>query len=279
MKRTNEELIEEYINGNSDVMDELYKANIGLTVSICGAAFEYCGSPKFIDYDDLKQEAALSFMMSASGFDKTKGIKFSTYIYECIFNHMINYISGLMHRAINGKVIYTKSLFSDDGNPDKEAYSETNIIFQDYWQKKLEICCISAEQVFFINYFNETIKNAVEILNPRQKKFMSFRYGLGTEDYQKPHTIVESSERFGITERDAYSIEKGALSVMRKYISEKLSGDISLEKQNNIYDYIFKSPKIEPTEIEDYDKNTAYETITDNLDFDYWSECNNNLKS
>lgn len=259
MRRTNEELIEEYISGNTSAMDELYRINIGLIISAAKSAFEYSDSPEFIDYDDLNQEAALAFLLSAPKYEKLSGVKFSTYIYECVFNYAVDYISKTARRAVNDKVIYSKNSFCDDIDPDRESYAETNIILQDYWQKKFEICTISAEQAFFINYFRETIKNAVENLNPRQKKVISFRYGFGEKEYENPHTFAETAKRFGIAESDIRSIEKSAFSEMRKYCSERLSGEFSIESGNNIYSNIFKTHKVEKFEIENYGLQTEFE--------------------
>lgn len=71
-KYTNEELALRVINGDNEALHLLYDQNVGLITDKYKEAFGYCGSPADADFDDLNQEAALSFIrdFEKNGADK-----------------------------------------------------------------------------------------------------------------------------------------------------------------------------------------------------------------
>ena len=214
-KPTNEELVLRVIDGNHDALNQLYNQNLGLIKDSCKKAFAKCDLPKEVDFEDLNQEAALCFFESAPKYNPDLGFRFSTFISNCIYNHMIDYIVKSI--KVSSKEIHIIQK-SNDGSGEK-----TNGLLEDYWQKRLHIFCISAEKAYFIDYFRETIKNALDLLSPRQLKLISFRFGLGgEEEYCFHHTIEETSEHFGISIRDVRGIQETSLRKMRRYCHQRL---------------------------------------------------------
>ncbi len=231
-KYTNEELALRVINGDNEALHLLYDQNVGLITDKCKEAFGYCGSPSDADFDDLNQEAALSFMMSAPKFNPDLGYRFTTFIGTCVFNHMIDYIERSIKTSCTELIIHKKTLVTNDLNPNYKKDSSSNILLQDYWQKRLNVFSRSAEEAFFIDYFFETIKNALDLLSPRQQKLISYRFGLGgDEEYFFPHTIEETSEHYGITKRDVIELQKKTLRKMRRYCHKRLAYIINDNKE------------------------------------------------
>ncbi len=231
-KYTNEELALRVINGDKEALHLLYDQNVGLITDKCKEAFGYCGSPADADFDDLNQEAALSFMMSAPKFNPDLGYKFTTFIGTCVFNHMIDYIVKEIKTSNTECRIATRTTTSYDHTPEARKNITENVLLQDYWQKRLHIFSISAEKAYFIDYFYETIKNALDLLSPRQQKLISYRFGLGgDEEYFFPHTIEETSEHYGITKRDVIELQKKTLRKMRRYCHKRLAYIVNDNKE------------------------------------------------
>lgn len=214
---TNEELALRVINGDSEAMNLLYNQNVGLIVKQCKRAYAKCNLPDDAVFEEYDQEAALCFVESAPKYNPNLGYMFSTFISNCIYNHMVDYI--LKGIRLSQKEIHIVQK-SDFGN----CIKKTDGLLTDYWQRRLHIFSISAEKAYFKDYFNETIENALNLLSPRQMKLISFRFGLGgEEEYCSQHTIEEASEYFGISKRDVREIQKSSLRLMRRYCYQRLA--------------------------------------------------------
>ena len=216
-KFTNEELALRLIDGDQEALNLLYNQNIGLIIKQCKRAYAKCNLPEDADFEEYDQEAALCFVESAPKYNPDLGYMFSTFISNCIYNHMIDYIvKGI---KLSNKEIHIVQRV-DFGN----CVKKTDGLLTDYWQKRLHILSISAEQSYFIDYFHETINNALDLLSPRQLKLISFRFGLGgEEEYCFPHSVKETSNHFGITVRDVIQLQKASLRKMRRYCHQRLA--------------------------------------------------------
>ena len=234
-KLSNEELFEKYIAGDKSALDVLYSQNIGLIKKKCKQAYDRCGKPKTIFYDDLFQEASVAFMLSVLKYDPETGIKFTTFIGNCIYNYVVDYIRKHLRTQNTEQIKYAKSTYFNDMDLTNDYKCETNILTQDYWQLKTGCFTISAERVFFKNYFSETIKNALDLLSPRQVKVLYYRYGLNDEDneYDSPHTLAETARYFRLTEKEISKIEKTALKKMRKYCNDRFAYIINNDEKSD----------------------------------------------
>jgi len=281
-KFTNEELAQRVIDGDHEALNLLYNQNKGLITKKCKEAYRWCDAPEKADFEELNQEAALSFVMSAPKYNPELGIKFSTFIGNCVFNHMIDYIERSIKTSCTELIIHKKTIVNNDLNPDYKKDSSSNILLQDYWQKKCGLFSISAEKAFFINYFYETIKNALDLLSPRQQKIISYRFGLGGEDeYCFAHTIDETSDYYGISKRDVVQIQKTSLRKMRKYCYNRLAYITYENCKNieNIFDisdedcsgFIQSLPENPVTSEGQYDMNDIENILFSCEDYDYES--------
>lgn len=275
-KITNEELFTQYIAGDKSAMKKMYLQNEGLVISRCKAAYEDCHSPEPADFDELNQEAALSFLISAPEYDPAKGTMFSTFIGKCIYNHMIDYISKQINKENNEKVIYGKTSYVPDMDSENRYKAETNLVEQDYIQLKSGVFNISAERAYFRILFLEIMKNALDLLNPRQIKFVSYHFGFGGDDeeYYSCHTLTETAYHFHLTESEARKIRKSALKTMRKYCHENMSfiaGSEEDDESAGLSDDTY-AESFDETDWNDFESNFGFEDESELCEFDFDDE-------
>lgn len=84
------------------------------------------------------------------------------------------------------------------------------LLVNDYRSQKTS----SAEKEFFRMFSDEMLTKAFNRLDARQKKYISFRFGL--DEYDSPHNRTETAEYFGLTYEKATEIEKSAIVVLRR---------------------------------------------------------------
>lgn len=204
---TNEELVCRAQNGEQSAKELLYSRNAGFIKSMALEAYKLCQSPKGIDFDDMFQEAGIAFLLSVNEFDIYSGYSFLTYSGTCIKNRVKSYIISESER--NGKTLSLEYVTAD--NYEVNLLNEDLPYVTDYRSQK----SLSAEDEYFKKYKDEQLTKAFNLLNPRQQKYISYRYGLG--EYDTPHSRNNAAEYFGLTYEKATELEKESLEVMRKH--------------------------------------------------------------
>ena len=208
---TNEELVCRAQNGDQPSKELLYSQNAGFIKSMALEAYKLCQSPKGIDFDDMYQEAGIAFLLSIGDYDINSGYSFLTYSGTSIKNRVRNHIISESDR--NGKTQPLEYVTAD--NYEVNLLNEDLPYVTDYRSQK----SLSAEDEYFKKFKNEQLTKAYNLLNPRQQKYISYRFGLGV--YDSPHSRNNTAEYFGLTYEKATELEKDSLEVMRKYYSGK----------------------------------------------------------
>ena len=203
---TNEELVCRAQNGDQSAKELLYSRNEGFIKSMALEAYKLCQSPKGIDFDDMFQEAGIAFLLSVDDFDINSGYSFLTYSGTCIKNRVRKHLISESDR--NSKTQPPEYVTAD--NYEVNLLNEDLPYVTDYRSQK----SLSAEDEYFKKFKNEQLTNAFNLLNPRQKKYISYRYGLG--EYDSPHSRNDAAEYFGLTYEKATDLEKESLEVLRK---------------------------------------------------------------
>lgn len=70
-----------------------------------------------VDYDDLYQEFAVSFVLARNAFDSTKGIKFSTYYVNAAWRNFIKFSKGSAKDAYHASL--DADAYGDEDSPSK----------------------------------------------------------------------------------------------------------------------------------------------------------------
>lgn len=79
---------------------------------------------------DLSQEGLIGLIKAIQTFDKSKGIKFSTYANTCITNRMISSISKMNKISFNEALSDNLETYSETGNDFNSYQSPENIILE-----------------------------------------------------------------------------------------------------------------------------------------------------
>ena len=142
--------------------------------------------------------SGIAFLLSIDDFDINSGYSFQTYSGTCIKNRARNHIISESDR--NGKTQPLEYVTAD--NYEVNLLNEDLPYVTDYRSQK----SLSAEDEYFKKFKNEQLTKAFNLLNPRQQKYISYRFGLG--EYDNPHSRNNAAEYFGLTYEKATDLEK-----------------------------------------------------------------------
>jgi RNA polymerase primary sigma factor len=242
---SNDELmdVKQAITDGRDARDHMIKANIRLVVNIAKKYRRYSSS-----FLDLIQAGNVGLIRAVDKFDYTMGNRFSTYatwwIRRSVLRHLNqkertirlpNYLSTKIrkiHRVrkelmiqlsrnptmeeigekldikaeeverLLGYAQHSVSLdepIGDDGEADLQSYIENKDAPNPFMEVRQ-------------NLLIEDVVDALNELTDREAKILKLRYGLAGE---RPHTLKELGEIFGITRERIRQIQKGALRKLR----------------------------------------------------------------
>lgn len=150
------------------------------------------------DTDDLISIGTIGLIKAVQTFDYTKGTRFATYGSRCVENEILMHFRSL--RKSSGEVYFSEALDTDkDGN----TLSLSDII--------ADSADVSDEVDLKINS-EKLYKYIDELLDEREKKIISLRYGLYSN---MPLTQREVSKKLGISRSYVSRIEKKAIEKLR----------------------------------------------------------------
>lgn len=235
------ERLKEMINQGEKARDSLIVHNLRLVVSV---AKKYIGSG--VPSSDLIQEGNVGLLRAVEKYDPTLGKKFSTYAYCWIMQTVIRAIAEQrkairmpIHadedaRRIN-RAINTLSE-THDRKPNIEEISELTGLRK----KRIELLLESSLFPFSldqevgenkedsladflpdrasidpeegISVSKEELEEVLSTLSVREEKILKLRYGLDTN---RPLTLQEIGEKFGLTRERIRQIEHKALKKLR----------------------------------------------------------------
>ncbi len=224
--------------------DHLIKANTRLVVSV---AKRYVG--RGVPFLDLIQEGNLGLMKAVEKFDYRRGFRFSTYATWWIRQTISRAIADQgrtirvpVHMSDRIRQMYRKSheLEQELGRPPtSEELAEALGVTVDRleWMQRVAMLPLSLEspvgddedsselgafvedvdtpsptQVTYQNMLREKIEQVLSTLSPREALVLRMRYGL---DDDRPYTLEEVGQKFGLTRERIRQIEGKALRRLR----------------------------------------------------------------
>lgn len=207
---TNEELCRLVHNGDQSAKEQIYLQNKAFIKSMALEAYRICQSPKYTEFDEMFQEAAVAFLLSINEYDINSGYSFLTYAGTCIKNRIKNYLIAEAERT--GRTQPLEYVIADD--------YEVDILNNDlpYVNDYRNLKSLSAEEEYFKNAKEEQLTKAFNLLDARKRKYISYRFGLG--EYDLPHSRSNTAGYFGLTYERAIEIERESIRIMREYFQQ-----------------------------------------------------------
>ena len=191
---TNEELCVLVQSGEDWIIDELLRFNKGLFRKIVySVMFDFnTYGIMGIDEDDLFQEAQVKAYELIYKFNADKNIKFSTFIYQPIRNHLIDFI-----RSKEPKIHMDNSVQLSD----------------DSIQFSMELYIKSPEELYLKQETYEALYVAMEEIPLRNSRYLEYRFGFDAYDERSKK---ETAKHFHLSLSRAERLEKMSLSMMRE---------------------------------------------------------------
>ena len=247
---TNEQIVEQFQEGNQNALGALVDKNQGLVRS--RASYFYRSHGNDLELEDLVQSGMLGMIRAAEKFDLTLGYKFTTYAYKWIDKAIRKAINKEGHtiRIPAGKYLKLNKLKQIlKANPEASEEELYKILKQEGNDKK------QADDLFLINrnQVNSTSLNinldsedstgdelmdmvgddsipvddqilkkdmedflmkALDQLSDREKQIIIYRYGL---DNEKPKTLEEIGTIYNLSRERIRQIENQALGKLKQY--------------------------------------------------------------
>lgn len=247
---SNEQIVEQFQEGNQNALGALVDKNQGLVRS--RASYFYRSHGNDLELEDLVQSGMLGMIRAAEKFDLSLGYKFTTYAYKWIDKAIRKAINKEGHtiRIPAGKYLKLNKLKQIlKANPEASEEELYKILKQEGIDKK------QADDLFLINrnQVNSTSLNinldsedstgdelmdmvgddsipvddqilkkdmedflmkALDQLSEREKQIIIYRYGL---DNEKPKTLEEIGTIYNLSRERIRQIENQALGKLKQY--------------------------------------------------------------
>lgn len=193
-KLTNEELCVLVQSGEDWIVDELLHFNKGLFRKfVYSVMFDFnTYGIMGIDEADLYQEAMIKAHELIYKFSADKNIKFSTFIYQPIRNHLIDFIR-----------LKEPKIHMDDSVP----------LSDDKVQFSLELYIKSPEELYLRKETYDALLAALNEIPLRNSRYLEHRFGFDAYDERSKK---ETAKYFHLSLSRAEKLEKISLKMMRE---------------------------------------------------------------
>ena len=186
--------INELSLGSKTARNELIEHNLRLVVYIA-RKFDNTG----VDLDDLISVGTFGLIKAVNTFKGDKNIKLATYASRCIENEILMHLRKIS--KTKGEVSFDEPLNVDgDGN---------ELLLSDVLGTDPELVYKKAEN----DAERKILRDALEILNVREKQIMRLRFGLDGEDEL---TQKEVADMLGISQSYISRLEKKIVIRLKK---------------------------------------------------------------
>ncbi len=194
---TNEELCRLAKTGDNRAVEILINNNIGFIKTIAKeVSSQYRDS---VEFDDLVQGGQIAIWKCINKYDEHSGVTFLTYAKHAIQNAM----TDLVRKNISSTLVETDSL---DGYIESEEQRLWSELTSGLYSKTPEQIALQKEQI-------REMYMALQSIEARERTYLLYRFGF--EDGRE-HSIADTAFHFSLSESRAKSVEKAALSKMRK---------------------------------------------------------------
>lgn len=236
-----EELWDKIEKGDKQAREKFIHGNLRLVLSITKRFAGNHESP-----DDLFQIGCIGLIKAIDNFDRSIGVKFSTYAVPMIMGEIRRFLrddsalrvsrslKDIAYKAIYSREMLTKKLqrepsvdeISKEIGIDKEdiAYAMDAIqspvsLFEPVYSEGGDTLYVM-DQIYDKGNREDiwvermALKDAVMRLNDREKSIIEMRFFKG-------NTQMEVAEEIGISQAQVSRLEKNALKIMRNYLNQK----------------------------------------------------------
>ena len=168
---TNEELIQEYQNGNQGALDELLEQNKGL-VGFAIRTYKGLAKPS-LGVEDLQQEAWIGFLRAVQKYNINQSAKFSSYAVKAMIHAVIRAINRDSHKlpviSLDEEIPGSDGLTVQETIPDEQVERDFNEVESGLFQKEFlnEIFEDSTTRNIFTDFYlkSMTVKSISEKYN------------------------------------------------------------------------------------------------------------------
>lgn len=161
-----------------------------------------------VSYDELVSIASLGYAKALSAFDTERDVKFSTYAINCIRNEILFFLRKEKQHLKNSVSLNTVLAVDKNGN---NLAIEDVVSSEDSAQKSLEDKITLKEDL-------ETLLEALDCLNEKEKYIIIHRYGLYSE---KVKTQKDIADAIGMSQANVSKMEKSILCKLQKVLKNK----------------------------------------------------------
>ena len=229
---TNEQIVEQFQEGNQNALGALVDKNQGLVRS--RASYFYRSHGNDLELEDLVQSGMLGMIRAAEKFDLTLGYKFTTYAYKWIDKAIRKAINKEGHtiRIPAGKYLKLNKLKQIlKANPEaseEELYINRNQVNSTSLNINLDSedstgdelmdmvgdDSIPVDDQILKKDMEDFLMKALDQLSDREKQIIIYRYGL---DNEKPKTLEEIGTIYNLSRERIRQIENQALGKLKQY--------------------------------------------------------------
>ena len=200
---TNEELIQEYQNGNLGALDELLEQNKGL-VGFAIRKYRGLANPS-LGIEDLQQEAWIGFLRAVQKYNINQPVRFSSYAVKAMVHAVIRAIDQDSQKlpviSLDDEIPGTDGLTVQETIPDEQVEQAFKEVESSLFQKE---------------FLNEIFED-------------STTRNIFTDFYLKSMTIKSISEKYKMSLEEVIQVKNGALG----YLKYRVKGEGLSEKYFN----------------------------------------------